>query len=135
MKLYCIKIKSAWWGNIFDPGQWYDYTLSDQEYEIIVDETSYYEKMRLVASKESRRLAESGVLQEKIKEHIPEYMTLSEIRDSFTIKVRLPVYLVTEMHHGFGNATHTFVQTTREKLMLDYGLDKVKFTTTVRFFR
>ena len=132
MKLYCIKIKSAWWGNLFEPGRWYDSTISISdfmEYQMIVDESSYFEKMRMVASKESRKLAESGTPQEKIKEQIPGYMTLSEIRDSFTIKVYIPVYLVKD-EQGTRNV---FIQTTRKKLMVDYGIDKIKFTTTVDF--
>jgi len=90
MRLKCIQTLFYWWGSVFVDGRWYDGVEKTSEKRLIIDHDQYIHYMRKVSSRESIKLAKMGLTQLEIKKHIPDYLTLTEIGDRFTVRLEFP---------------------------------------------
>lgn len=148
MRLKCIKPFFYWWGTVFHPGKFYDGELKLSRKNLIVDSEQYFFYLRKIASSEAVDLARDGWSQDKIKGVIPDYLTLTEIKDRFTITLDFPFVSVvgddgtidefcllnlTSMDDFLTRRMVSFSDSDREKVKryIDRSVSELKFDVTV----
>ena len=89
MRLRCTEGMMAHWGTIFEEGKEYDVIeIVEKKFGFITDYDSYWEKTGLIAS--SRDWIRKGYTKENLREVIPGYITLEEVKRLYVKEAMLP---------------------------------------------
>ena len=89
MRLTCIEGMMAHWGAIFEEGKEYEATsIEEKNVGFVTDYDRYWEKIKLIAG--AREWIAKGYTKENLREVIPGYITLEEVKRLYVKEAMVP---------------------------------------------
>lgn len=92
MKLTCINIKYAHWGEILRPGKEYEGIVEYKSTEIIIDYDNYWKYTEMIAN--SREWIKRGYDKSNMHEVMSGYKSYGEVHRLYTKRINMPYFTV-----------------------------------------